>query len=144
MSHEGIRIVTEEESRRAAAAERPLPAGAATPAKVKIALTEGTGVDITWKDGHRSHWTFPFLRHACPCATCFEEREKTGRPLGEPKPAPKTAFPIFTPPAKPLEAHPVGRYAIKFKWTDGHESGIYSWEYLRRLDDVTILAEEAR
>ena len=135
MSHEGIRLVSREESERSATAERPLPPAAITPAKVRIALTEGTGVEIQWKDGHRSQWTFPFLRDACPCATCHEEREKSGRAVGEPKPAPVQMFPMYTPPARPLEALPVGRYAIKFKWADGHESGIYSWDFLRRLDE---------
>ena len=36
-------------------------------------------------------------------------------------------------PQVPVEVTPVGKYALKFKWTDGHESGIYSWEYLRRV-----------
>lgn len=138
MSHEGIRIVSQEESVRAATWDKPMPASAITPAKVKVALTEGTGVEILWKDGHRSQWTFPYLRDACPCATCHEEREKTGRALGEPRPAPKALLPIYTPPAKPLSAEPIGRYAIKFKWADGHESGIYSWDFLRRLDDGAL------
>lgn len=137
MSHEGIRLISREESERAAAAERPLPAAAVQPAKVRISLTEGTGVEIVWKDGKRSQWSFPYLRDACPCAVCHEEREKSGRAPGEPKPAPAQMFPMYTPPARPLEATPVGRYALKFKWADGHESGIYSWEFLRRLDEST-------
>ncbi len=135
MSHEGIRLISREEHERAAHSERHLPEAATTPAKVRIALTEGTGVDILWKDGHRSYWSFPYLRDACPCATCHEEREKSGRAPGEPKPAPKQMFPIYTPPARPLEAHAAGRYAIKFTWADGHQSGIYSWDFLRRLDE---------
>jgi DUF971 family protein len=138
MSHEGIRLVSREESERSQAAERPLPPAAITPAKVKVALTEGTGVEIVWKDGHRSQWTFPFLRDACPCATCHEEREKTGRALGEPRPQPKQLLPIYTPPAKPNAVEPIGRYALKFKWADGHESGIYSWDFLRRLDEGAL------
>ncbi|MGI4756168.1 MAG: DUF971 domain-containing protein [Janthinobacterium lividum] len=141
MSHEGIRLVSPEESRRAVLAEQDLPPAAVTPAKVRVALTEGTGVDITWKDGHHSHWTFPFLRDACPCATCHEEREQTGRKVGEPRPAPKLAFPMYTPPARPLEALPIGRYALKFKWADGHESGIYSWDFLRRLDEGLLTTD---
>ncbi len=141
MSHEGIRLVSPEEGRRAVIAEQPLPPAAVTPAKVRVAMTEGTGVEIVWKDGHRSHWTFPFLRDACPCATCHEEREQTGRKVGEPKPAPKQMFPIYTPPARPLEALPIGRYALKFKWADGHESGIYSWDFLRRLDEGLLSTE---
>ncbi|MGI4853606.1 MAG: DUF971 domain-containing protein [Janthinobacterium lividum] len=141
MSHEGIRLVSPEESRRAVLAEQSLPPAAVTPAKVRVALTEGTGVEIVWKDGHRSQWSFPYLRDACPCATCHEEREQTGRKVGEPKPAPKLAFPMYTPPARPLEALPIGRYALKFKWADGHESGIYSWDFLRRLDEGLLTTD---
>ena len=48
----------------------------ADPKSVKVNLTTGTGVDIEWKDGHQSHYPFPFLRDACPCALCDEERGK--------------------------------------------------------------------
>ena len=137
MSHEGIRIVSEDERKRAERDSRPLPPEAVTPAKVKVGLTDGTGMSIVWKDGHESHWSFVFLRDACPCATCHEERQRTGRRPGEPPQKPKEMFPIYAPPARPTEASPVGRYAIKFQWNDGHESGIYSWDFLRRLDMQT-------
>jgi len=101
------------------------------PKSVKVNLTAGTGVDIEWKDGHRSHYPFPFLRDACPCALCDDERGKSGRKPGEaPKLAPN-ALPMFKEAAKPLSADAVGKYAIKFHWNDGHELGIYSWQFLR-------------
>jgi DUF971 family protein len=133
MSHEGIRFVSAEQAQREAAQEDKLPADAAAPAKVKVHKSEGTGVEITWKDGHQSSWSFPWLRDACPCATCHEEREHAGRLPGDPKPKPQTLLPMFEAPARPVEVTPVGKYAIKFKWSDGHEAGIYSWEYLRRV-----------
>jgi len=103
----------------------------ADPKSVKVNLTTGSGVDIEWKDGHRSHYSFVFLRDACPCALCDEERGKTGRKPGEaPKPAPGV-LPMFKPAARPTSAEGVGRYAIKFHWNDGHELGIYSWQFLR-------------
>ena len=61
----------------------PTPRLAIDPKSVKINLTAGTGVEIEWKDGHRSSYTFPFLRDACPCALCDDEREKSGRKPGE-------------------------------------------------------------
>src|SRR5579863_10020540 len=74
------------------------------PKSVKINLTAGTGVDIEWKDGHQSHYSFVYLRDACPCALCDEERSKTRREPGEaPKPAPG-ALPMFKPAAKPTSA----------------------------------------
>jgi len=133
MSHEGIRFVSPEEAQVQHTQETKLPQNAVTPKKVRVMKTEGTGVAIEWADGHLSEWTFAWLRDACPCATCHEERENTGRKPGEPKQKPKALLPMYEPPVRPLEITPAGRYALKFKWSDGHESGIYSWEYLRRV-----------
>lgn len=105
----------------------------ADPKSVKVNLTAGTGVDIEWSDGHGSHYSFSFLRDACPCALCNEEREKSGRKPGEPVPAPAQALPIFKPGVKPTSAEGVGKYAIKFHWNDGHDLGIYSWRILREI-----------
>ena len=132
MSHEGIRFVSEDTARKAAAAEE-LPYAAIQPEHVRVNQTEGTGVEIDWKDGHKSRWTFAWLRDACPCATCVEEREVSGREPGQPKAQPKTALPMYKAPVRPKQARPVGRYAISFDWNDGHTSGIYSWHYLRSI-----------
>jgi DUF971 family protein len=133
MSHEGIRIVSEDQAKRESAAETRLPIEAVTPAKVRVMKSEGTGVQIDWKDGHTSQWNFAWLRNACPCATCNDERQKSGREPGVPKPKPGGLLVMYEAPPRPLEATPVGKYAIRFKWNDGHESGIYSWDYLRRV-----------
>lgn len=132
MSHEGIRFVSKEEQSRESLADRPLPKIAVTPEKVRVKITEGTGLEIDWQDGHRSAWGFAWLREACPCATCVDERKAQGRKPGEPKPKPTAVLPMYTPPPKPASAHGVGRYAIQLNWMDGHSSGIYSWDYLRR------------
>lgn len=88
-------------------------------------------MEIEWKDGHLSQYTFPFLRDACPCALCDEERSKAGRDPGEPPHAKAGELVMFKAAAKPVSAEPVGKYALKFKWNDGHELGIYSWQFLR-------------
>lgn len=133
MSHEGIRFVSAEEAERASTEDARLHAGAVTPAKVRVMKSEGAGVEIDWKDGHHSAWSFAWLRNACPCATCHDEREKSGRPPGVAKPKQQTLLVMYEAPPRPVEVTPVGKYALKFKWNDGHESGIYSWEYLRRV-----------
>ncbi len=134
MSHEGIRFVPEDAARKATAQQdRERPSDAIHPEHVRVNQTEGTGVEIDWKDGHSSHWTFAFLRDACPCATCIEEREATGREPGQQKPQPKTALPMFKAALRPKKVQTVGRYAIGFDWNDGHTSGIYSWHYLRSI-----------
>jgi DUF971 family protein len=103
----------------------------ADPKSVKVNVTTGTGVEIEWKDGHQSAYSFPFLRDACPCATCKEERDKDGRQPGDPLKPVAGALPMFKAAARPVDVKPVGKYAISFKWNDGHETGIYSWQYLR-------------
>jgi len=132
VSHEGIRISSEAERARQAEAERALPRAAITPAKVRVLITEGKGLEIDWADGHHSAWGFGWLRDACPCATCNDERGQQGRKLGQPKKKPADLLPMYSPPAKPASAQAVGRYALQFNWQDGHTAGIYSWDFLRR------------
>jgi DUF971 family protein len=133
MSHEGIRIVSAEQAQREDLEHEEMSEELVTPKKVRVKKTEGTGMEIEWKDGHESAWTFRWLRNACPCATCHEEREKTGRLPGEEKPGEQTLLKMYKAPVTPIDVTPVGKYALKFKWSDGHESGIYSWQYLRRV-----------
>jgi len=72
MSHEGIRIVSQDEAR---GEERPkLTGDAIRPAKVKVDKSGGTGVVIEWKDGHRSSWNFAWLRNPRHCCQCMRRR----------------------------------------------------------------------
>ena len=103
------------------------------PKSVLIHLTTGTGMEIEWKDGHRSVYTFAYLRDACPCALCEEERGKSGRKAGEAAKLAPGALPMFKPAVKALAAEAVGKYALKFSWNDRHDLGIYSWFYLREV-----------
>src|SRR5215471_14010016 len=109
------------------------PTAATDPKSVKVHLSTGAGMDIEWADGHVSHYNFVYLRDACPCAMCEEERGKTGRHPGEPAVSPPGGLVIFKPTAKPLSAEGVGKYAIKFSWNDNHDLGIYSWKFLREV-----------
>jgi len=146
MSHEGIRSASRDGESREKEAERPLPRISITPEKVKVLITEGKGMEIDWADGHRSAWSFAWLREACPRATFVEERKQQGRTAGQPKPRPTTVLPMYTTPAKPASAQAIGRYAIQFNWQDGHSGGIYSWDYLRRVcqcRECTFASEEA-
>ncbi len=134
MSHEGIRFVSASE---AAKVDGPkLTGDAIKPLKVRVDKTGGTGMSIDWADGHSSSWNFAWLRAACPCATCHEEREAVDRAPGIAKPKPASLLPLYEAPSRPVEVTPVGKYAIRFKWNDGHEAGLYSWDYLRNVCDV--------
>lgn len=117
------------------------------PTSVKIHVSSGAGVDITWADGHASHYDFPYLRDACPCATCNDEREKkadaekkeaqsphpNGAPSTVPLPMTSLAFPMFKPKARAQSAASVGSYAIQINFSDGHNTGIYSYDQLRSI-----------
>jgi DUF971 family protein len=78
---------------------------------------------IEWKDGSASDYSARQLRLACPCAGCVEEW--TGRQILDPASVPASI--------QLLSAELVGRYALSFQWSDGHRTGIFSWDYLRRL-----------
>jgi DUF971 family protein len=81
---------------------------------------------IQWNDGHRSVFAWKHLRNRCPCASCREERLK-----------PVDPFRILKAeelvPLAALAITPVGHYAYKITWSDGHDSGIYTLESLREL-----------
>ena len=82
---------------------------------------------FTWPDGSECVLTLKLLRDECPCAGCKGETilGKKFEPL---------ALPTFTPGMYELAgAEPVGKYAVQLFWKDGHNTGIYSWEYLHLL-----------
>ncbi|MCB0222439.1 MAG: DUF971 domain-containing protein [Anaerolineae bacterium] len=86
-------------------------------------------VRITWGDGFESIYPLDLLRKNCPCAACNEQR-KDDDPLRILKPDQALASGDLTP-GNPVEL--VGNYALQFNWIDGHRTGIYTFEFLRRL-----------
>lgn len=99
------------------------------PVTVKIHLTSGAGVEVVWTDGHASHYDFPYLRDHCPCAVCNDEREKKEKEKSKGMPV----LPMFKERVKARAAKPVGNYAIQIDFSDGHATGIYSFDYLRLI-----------
>ena len=81
---------------------------------------------IDWSDSHHSVYAWKHLRDHCPCATCREERLAPPDPFRILKPNELVAL-------APVAMEPVGRYAYKIKWSDGHDTGIYTLEALREL-----------
>lgn len=84
---------------------------------------DGTRLGIEWEDGHASSYEPRRLRLACPCAGCVDEM--TGERI--------LTDDMVAPGVYPEEIRYVGRYALRFFWSDGHDTGIYPFEYLRRL-----------
>ncbi len=78
---------------------------------------------ITWADGRACLFDAPALRRACPCAGCVNEwtGERTLRPEA------------ISDETSISDIEIVGRYALNFRWSDGHATGIYSFRYLRQL-----------
>lgn len=81
---------------------------------------------IQWDDGHRGVYAWTHLRYECPCATCTDERAKPPDPFRVLKPSELL-------PLKPLSITPMGHYAYKISWSDGHDTGIYTLEHLRSI-----------
>lgn len=97
---------------------------------VKVHVTTGEGVEVTWSDGHVSRYPFNYLRDLCPCALCNDEREKNAR-LGSSTGG--AVLPMFKPRVTAKSANAVGNYAIQIQFSDGHATGIYSYEHLREI-----------
>ena len=114
------------------------------PTSVKIHVSSGTGVDITWADGHSSHYDFAYLRNECPCATCNDERDKKATFNSVPGMASSPALPMFKPKPRAKAATQVGNYAIQITFTDGHSTGIYAYDHLRSICPCTECAKAFR
>jgi DUF971 family protein len=97
-----------------------------------IAISKSKGIKIDWKDGHHSEYGLQYLRDKCPCATCTGAH---GTPPRQPSPtgAPGNPFQMYQPRLKMLGVEPVGQYAIRINWSDGHNTGLYSYEHLRHI-----------
>ncbi len=93
-----------------------------------IAISKSKGIKIDWKDGHHSDYGLQYLRDKCPCATCTGAH---GTPPRQPQA--DNPFPMFQPRLKMLDVEPVGNYALRINWSDGHNTGIYSYEHLRHI-----------
>jgi DUF971 family protein len=93
----------------------------------RLRRESGDSVFLTWVDGHEGPVSLKSLRDQCPCAGCSGET---------------VLFQSYVPPeadrTRPGRyelkgAEPVGNYALKLLWGDGHGEGLYTWEHLRSL-----------
>ncbi len=92
--------------------------------KLRNIAVAGRELALAWGDGHESYLPFDELRSRCPCSLCRGQKE-----------APRDPLRIVKAPARGevliLKLVPVGAYAVQIVWSDGHDTGIYSFEWLR-------------
>lgn len=96
----------------------------------RLDLKKDRGLTIEWDDGTTSYYSIAFLRRMSPSADVKQLREEMARnpltilPAGQAGGASLAA----------LDAELVGNYAIRIRFSDGHDTGIYTWTYLREID----------
>jgi DUF971 family protein len=101
------------------------------PVPTAICRRDDGSVEIMWSDGAEGVATPRLLRDACPCASCREKRTEPSGPAGA------SLLQVLSPeeiaPLTITGMSPVGQYAYKIAFSDGHDSGIYTLEYLREI-----------
>lgn len=88
---------------------------------VDIEVDRDSHVHLEFADGYQARFDLLPLRRACPCASCRARRDR-GLPVGP--------GPVEDPPTV-VDARLVGAWGLGIDWSDGHGTGIYSWEVLR-------------
>ncbi len=88
---------------------------------------------LTWNDGWVQRLSFFFLRTRCRCARCEDER--TGARLLDPATVPENI--------SIQDMQLVGNYALRIAWSDGHNTGLYTWQRLRAMDEENPRATPA-
>ncbi len=95
-----------------------------------ITRLEQGQIAIEWSDGQRRVYSASQLRSACPCATCREKRKATAEQA-----KPRGMLPVLSAAeARPLEITgmvPAGQYAYNIQFSDGHSSGLFTFDLLR-------------
>jgi DUF971 family protein len=94
-----------------------------SPRPVNVIPFPNGELGVVWDDGHESFYDGHVLRCACACASCVDEM--TGRKVLEEERVPRDV--------RAVEIHPVGNYGLSILWSDGHDTGIYTFETLRKL-----------
>jgi DUF971 family protein len=89
----------------------------------RVKRVSPTQTDIAWNDGHFSSYSSWYLRENCPCAACIEEFTGVRKVI-------RGSIPSGL---ERVSLDLVGNYALNFGWSDGHDTGIYTFDYLRNL-----------
>jgi len=86
----------------------------------------GPELAIAWSDGAESYFPLEMLRRACPCAACGGEPDVMGNVV-----RPEVRYESASFELRRFQI--IGGYALQLSWGDGHATGLYSYDYLRRL-----------
>lgn len=97
----------------------------------KLDLKKDRGLTIEWADGSTDYFSIAYLRRMSPSAEARELRTQMERNPLTVLPASRSGGPGG--PLVALSGELVGNYAIRIRFSDGHDTGIYSWEYLRQI-----------
>jgi DUF971 family protein len=101
-----------------------------------IAISKSKGIHIDWRDGVHCHLPLALLRDECPCASCTGSHGTTPQKTNHSAQANDASpFKMFQPTLRMVDVESVGSYALRIVWSDGHQTGIYTWEHLRQLCD---------
>ncbi len=97
-----------------------------------LSLTTPDTLSVTWNDGTIHQYAVGLLRDRCPCATCRERRKADSQPAN--------LLPVLRPeetePLRIASMRPVGNYAYSIGFSDGHDTGIFTLEFLRELGEA--------
>ena len=95
------------------------------PSNIRALRDEGL-LQLDWPDNAQHRLPFHIVRGMCPCASCVNEF--TGERMIDPATIPQDIT--------PLEMSLVGNYAVRVKWSDNHDTGLFTWSYLRQLGEA--------
>lgn len=104
--------------------------GTGTPVRIDVRRGDGE-MEIEWRGGRVDRLPLSGLRRWCPCALCSDQRESQARDQG----LHMLSDQEREATADVEEVIPVGRYAIQIRWGDGHDTGIYTYDSLRRMGE---------
>ena len=103
-----------------------------SPSNIKVHKQQRI-LELIWSPDDVSRLPFQLIRQNCRCAVCVEEI--TGRQLLDPATIPAEL--------NLIDVNLTGNYAMKFHWSDGHDSGLFTWDHLRRIDNALKNMPEA-
>lgn len=106
---------------------------------IELSIRDQNRLIITWNIGQQREYSARELRDHCPCATCREKRSAPPPPAGE--------LPVISMadlrPLTILRMKPVGNYAYAISFSDGHDTGIYTLDFLAELGAPISEAHES-